>query len=70
MYADYLIPVDVLNDPQAATNGTQRTLRDGPEGPVDGGEGLHVQAGAGIGERGHALQYLCVFKIVSTYREQ
>jgi len=69
-YADYLIPVDVLSDPNAATGGGQRTLL-----PTD----LRAQSMVGrvfgcklvIGSANDdlRLEYDVHFKIASTYRE-
>ena len=71
MYADYLIPVDILNDPQVATGGGQRTLL-----PTDlraqsmVGKTFSCKLVLGSANEDIRFEFPCVFKIVSTYREQ
>ena len=71
MYADYLIPVDVLNDPNAATGGGQRELL-----PTDlraqsmVGKIFSCKLVLGSANDDTRFEYLCTFKIVSTYREE
>ena len=71
MYADYLIPVDVLNDPQVATGGGQRPLL-----PTDlraqsmVGKIFSCKLVLGSANEDTRFEFPCVFKIVSTYREQ
>lgn len=70
-YADYLIPVDVLLDPGAATGGGQRELL-----PTDlraqslVGRTFSAKLVLGSANDDTRVEYPAVFKIVSTYREE
>lgn len=69
-YADYMIPVDVLNDPNAATGGGQRALL-----PTDlraqsmVGRVFSCKLVLGSGNDDLRVEYDARFKIASTYRE-
>lgn len=70
-YGDYLIPVDVLLDPTAATGGAQRELL-----PTDlraqslVGRTYSCKLVLGSGNDDSRIEYMPVFKILSTYREE
>jgi hypothetical protein len=70
-YSDYLIPVDLLLDPTAATGGAQRELL-----PTDlraqslVGRIFTAKLVLGSGNDDSRIEYNAVFKIMSTYREE
>lgn len=70
-YADYLIPVDLLLDPTAASGGAQRELL-----PTDlraqslVGRIFSCKLVLGSGNDDSRIEYNAVFKILSTYREE
>jgi hypothetical protein len=70
-YADYLIPVDLLLDPGAATGGTQRELL-----PTDLraqsmiGKVFSCKLVLGAASEDAKVEYDARFKIMSTYREE
>jgi hypothetical protein len=70
-YADYLIPVDLLLDPTAATGGAQRELL-----PTDlraqslVGRVFTAKLVLGSANDDSRIEYPATFKIMSTYREE